>query len=236
MLDYRDFEERLSDALQLSQRPIAVSFRETPPSSVALFKGSAPAGCAFWRLAAQGSTFYTVPSDHYNCAVGSYTHGIDLPPERAQELDQTLTLMNELNYIKREEVAAFHRLPHTPRAVIYAPLADTPTEPDVVLLVGVPGRLMLLCEAALRAGAAIQAPLLARPTCMALPAALTFGAVISMGCIGNRIYTDLSENELYVVIAGKDIARVADQISTIREANSRLSEHHQARRRALTRE
>jgi uncharacterized protein (DUF169 family) len=71
---------------------------------------------------------------------------------------------------------------------------------------------------------------------MALPAALTSGAVSSMGCIGNRVYTDLSENELYVVIAGKDIARVAEQISTILEANSRLSEHHQARRRALTRE
>jgi len=236
MLDYRNLEERFSDALHLGQRPIAISFRETPPSTVPLFKGSAPAGCAFWRIAAEGRSFYTVPSDHYNCPIGSYTHGIDLPSDRAQELDQTLTLMNDLKYIRRDEVSALHRLPHTPRIVIYAPLADTPVAPDVVLFMGKPGRLMLLGEAAIRAGTATQTPLLGRPTCMALSAALTFGAVASTGCIGNRVYTDLSENELYVAIAGKDIAGVADEVGTICEANSRLSEYHQARRRTLTRE
>src|SRR5262249_46260516 len=149
-------------------------------------------------------------------------------------LDQTLTLMNDLKYIRRDEVSALHRLPHTPRVVIYAPLADTPVAPDVVLFMGKPGRLMLLGEAAIRAGTATETPLLGCSTCMALSDTLTFGAVASTGCIGNRV--DLSENELYVAIAGKDIAGVADEVGTICEANSRLSEYHQARRRTLTRE
>jgi hypothetical protein len=38
-----------------------------------------------------------------------------------------------------------------------------------------------------------NAPLLPRPTCMALPAALAQGVVASSGCIGNRVYTELGK-------------------------------------------
>ena len=44
----------------------------------------------FWEKAMSGHTFYTGPSDHYNCAVGSYTHSIALPAERAHELNDTM--------------------------------------------------------------------------------------------------------------------------------------------------
>jgi uncharacterized protein (DUF169 family) len=57
---------------------------------------------------------------------------------------------------------------------------------------------------------------------MALPAALASGVVASSGCIGNRVYTGLSEEELYVVVPGKDVARVADEIRVIREANAKF--------------
>src|ERR1700675_3756920 len=122
MTDYHNLEERLSGALQLRRRPVAVSFRETPPPTVAAFTGTEAAGCGFWRLAAEGRTFYTIPSDHYNCAIGSYTHSINLPAERAQELDQTLTLMNGLGYVSMNEIPTVLRLSDTPRVVIYAPL------------------------------------------------------------------------------------------------------------------
>ena len=52
---------------------------------------------------------------------------------------------------------------------------------------------MLLVEAAEAAGVGPQVPLLGRPTCMAIPAALAHGVVASTGCIGNRVYTDLGE-------------------------------------------
>src|SRR5712692_6838402 len=121
------------------------------------------------------------PSDHYNCAIGSYTHNIPLPPERAQELDQTLTFMTGLGYVRTEEIPAIPRLPHTPQVVIYAPLGDSPLDPDVVLFAGLPGRLMLLQEAAVRAGIGAQVLSLARPTCMAVPAALASGVIASTG-------------------------------------------------------
>jgi uncharacterized protein (DUF169 family) len=103
----------------------------------------------------------------------------------------------------------------------------------VVLFAGRPASVMLLEEGALRAGVAAQLPMLGRPTCMAIPAALAQGAVASAGCIGNRIYTDLSENELYVAIPGKDLERIAAEVDTILVANFRLAEYHRERRRTL---
>jgi uncharacterized protein (DUF169 family) len=236
MVDYRGMEQRLSEILGLQRRPVAVTFRDTPPAGVLKFTGTEPSGCSFWRIAAGGRTFYTVPRDHYNCAIGSYTHNLDLPKDRAQELDQTLTFMTGLGYIKMEEVPGIPRLPKPPGVVIYAPLADTPVDPDVVVFSGRPGRVMLLQEAALRAGVGAQVPLFGRPTCMALPAALAFGVVSSTGCIGNRVYTDVGEDELYVAVPGKDLSRIAEEAQTIAAANARLAEYHRERREALATE
>ena len=233
MTDYRIVERQLAGALGLQRRPVAIAFRSIPPPGVQRFAGVEPSGCSFWRLAMSEKTFYTVPADHHNCPIGSYTHNIALPAERARELEQTLGLMVGVGYLRMEEVTGIPRLPTTPGAVVYAPLGDIPVDPDVVLVAGRPGRVMLLQEAALRAGIASSAPLLGRPTCMALPAALARGVIATTGCVGNRVYTDLGEDELYVVIPGKDVARVADEAQTIADANVKLSEYHQGRRQAL---
>ena len=236
MPDYRTVERQLTGALGLQRRPVAVAFRPAPPPGVPKFSGTEPSGCSFWRLAAAERTFYTVPADHHNCPIGSYTHNIPLPPERAAELPQTLGLMTELGYLKMEEVPGIPRLPETPGVVVYAPLAESPVDPDVVLVAGRPGRVMLLQEAALRAGIAAPAPLLGRPTCMALPASIAQGVIASTGCVGNRVYTGLGEDELYVMIPGKDVARVAAEAQTITSANLKLSDYHRERRRALATE
>jgi uncharacterized protein (DUF169 family) len=141
--------------------------------------------------------------------------------------------MVDLGYLRMEEVPGIPRLPTAPGAVVYAPLGDIPVDPDVVLVAGRPGRVMLLQEAALRAGIASPAPLLGRPTCMALPASLAQGVIATTGCVGNRVYTDLGEDELYVVIPGKDVARVATEARTIANANLKLAEYHQGRRQTL---
>jgi uncharacterized protein (DUF169 family) len=233
MTDYRTVERQLSEALGLQRRPVAVAFRPAPPPGVPRFSGVEPSGCSFWRLAMSDQTFYTVPADHHNCPIGSYTHNITLPAERAKEFEQTLGLMVDLGYLRMEEVPGIPRLPTAPGAVVYAPLGDIPVDPDVVLVAGRPGRVMLLQEAALRAGIASPAPLLGRPTCMALPASLAQGVIATTGCVGNRVYTDLGEDELYVVIPGKDVARVAAEAQTIANANLKLTEYHQGRRQTL---
>jgi uncharacterized protein (DUF169 family) len=234
MTDWTLVERRLEAALAPRRRPVAVAFRDEPPAGVSRFTGTEPSGCSFWRLAAEGRTFYTVPADHLNCAIGSYTHNVPLPPERAAELGETLDLMTGIGYVRMEEVPTIPRLDRTPGAVVYAPLGETPIEPDVVLVAGVPGRLMLLNEAATRAGVATHLPMLGRPTCMALPAVRGGGLVASLGCTGNRQYTDLADEELYVAIAGPDLPRAVAELDGIVAANATLAEYHATRRRQLT--
>lgn len=236
MEEYRRIEKSLAETLGFGRRPVAVKFQDTPPASVAKFTGTEPSGCSFWRLAAEGRTFYTVPGDHYNCPIGCYTHNISLPPERAQALEQTLGLMASIGYIRMEEVTAIPRLPTPPGVVLYAPLGDTPFDPDVVIFAGPARPVMLLEEAALRAGRAAQFPILGRPTCMAIPASIAAGTVVSTGCIGNRVYTGVGDDELYVMVPGKDLARVAEEVGTVTAANAQLAKLHQAQRTALATE
>lgn len=232
-MSYRELEESILLLLGLQKRPVAVKALDLAPTGIKKFEGTEPSGCSFWRLAAAGKVFYTVPSDHYNCPIGSYTHGISLRPERAKELERTLGLMSQVGYVKREEVPDIPRLLKEPAAIVYAPLADAPMAPDVVLFAGAAFQIMLLHEAALRAGCAAAIPILGRPTCMALPAAMAHGSVASCGCIGNRVYTGLGDGEMYVVVPWKNLWRVASELETVVGANTQLSQYHQARRDSL---
>jgi uncharacterized protein (DUF169 family) len=234
MTDWVALERQLMRRLAIGRRPVAVAFRDAAPPGVARFEGTQPSGCSFWRLAADGRVFHTVPADHHNCPIGSYTHGFELPPQRALELEQTLGLMSSLGYVRMEEVPGIPRLPRAPGAVVYAPLGDTPVDPDVVLVAGRPARVMLLLEAAGRAGVTVQPSLLGRPTCMALPAALAGGTAASTACIGNRIYTDVGDDELYVVVPGRDLPPVVEALETIVAANDTLAGYHRSRRQALS--
>lgn len=216
-----------------ARRPVAVTFLDAPPAGVARFQGAEPSTCSFWRIAAEGRTFYTVASDHFNCPVGGYTQNT-LPAERMPELQQTLNLMSDIGYIRMEEIPGVFQLPTPALVTVFAPLGDTPAPPSVVLVSGKPGRVMMLSEAANRAGAQSGLPLLGRPTCMAIPASLAHGSVLSAGCIGNRVYTGIGEDELYVVLRGSDLDRIAAEMDTILSANQTLTSYHQDRRTTLT--
>jgi len=233
MPDYRAIEQKIQSLLGSQRRPVAVSFLDAAPDGVTQFRGSQPSSCSFWRLAADGQAFYTVPADHLNCPVGGYTHN-SLTPERMPELEQVLSLMTDIGYLRMQEIPGVFQLAQSPGAIVYAPLGEAPVAPSVVLASGKPGRIMMLNEAANRAGALSKLPLLGRPTCMALPAALAQGAVTSSGCIGNRVYTDIGEDELYIVLRGADLEAIAREIDTIHSANQTLTQYHSDRRQTLT--
>ena len=231
--DWKELERQISSAVTLPRRAVAVTFLDSEPTDIAKFEGTEPSGCSFWRLAAQGRTFYTLPENHFNCAVGAYTHNIALSPEREKETGDTLKLMFDLGYVKPEEIPQIPRLAKTPKAIVYSPLGDAPIAPDVVLFACKPSAAMLLQEAAGRAGVGTGAPTLGRPTCMALPASLQHGTLVSLGCIGNRVYTGLAEEELYVVLRGKDLPAIAEALKTIGTANVELKDYAQGRREQL---
>lgn len=233
MKDYRQLEKRFATDLGLQRRPVAIASMNAVPRDVSKFAGTAPSGCSFWRLASEGRTFYTLPSDHYNCAVGAYTHNIPLPPDREKELTETLGFMTGIGYIRMEEVPGIPRLPVTPVAIVYAPLGDTPVEPDVVVFSGPADVVMLLQEAAIRAGAAARLNTLGRPTCMAVPTSMALGMVASTGCVGNRVYTGVGPGDLYAFVPARDLDRVAEETAAIKAANAQLMEYHTERRSLL---
>src|SRR5215475_13241664 len=147
---WRDLETQILQMVNARVRPVAVAFLNAAPAGVEKFDGTQPSGCSFWRLAAQGRTFYTVPENHFNCAVGAYTHNISLSPDREKETEQTLKMMFDLGYVQPEEVPQIPRLPKAPKAILYSPLGDAASVPDVVLFAAKPAGAMLLNEAAHR--------------------------------------------------------------------------------------
>jgi len=230
---WQQTEALFSGTLKLARRPVAVTFLDAAPASMERFAGTEPSGCSFWRLAAAGGVFYTVPADHFNCAVGSYTHNIPLSLEREKETEQTLKMMFDVGYIRPEDVPGIPRLARTPAAVAYAPLGAAPLEPSVVMFACKPSAAMLLNEAAMRAGSGGALPPLGRPACMALPAALAKGTVSSLGCIGSRVYTGLGDDELYVAVPGADLEKIATSLEAIVSANRAIGEFAQGRRAQL---
>ena len=235
---FKDLEQKLTSHLKLERAPVAVSFCDTVPTGVRKFDGSVPSGCSFWKVAAtapvgQGA-FYTVAANHQNCPIGAHTHNIP-QADGGKMLDEMLGMMAGIGYVKMDEVPQIPRWSRTPAAVIYARLGEAPLTPDVVIFACRASSAMYLSEAARSVGAASALPPLPRPTCMAIPAASAHGATMSLGCIGNRVYTGIPDDTVYVMLRGSDLEKVANALDVIMSANTALATFHETRRPALTR-
>jgi uncharacterized protein (DUF169 family) len=205
-------------------------FRPSAPAGVARVGEAAPAGCAYWKQAAEGRAFYTEASDHYNCPVGAHTHGVELPPEKAKELEGLIGTMVGLQYLDPSEIAGIPRREERFGAAVYSPLAEALEEPDVVLIRGDAKQMMLLSEAASAAGVGPSGGLMGRPTCAAIPQVLSTGrCVASLGCIGNRIYTGLGDDEFYFALPGGKVDAIVEKLATIVHANRELEAFHRSR-------
>ena len=51
----------------------------------------------------------------------------------------------------------------------------------------------------------------------------------SLGCIGNRVYTGLGDDEFYTAIPGPKLAPLLDKLATIVTANRELEGYHRLR-------
>lgn len=223
----------IQELLHLRTPPIAIGFLDAPPAGVRRWEeGAVPAGCRFWQQAAQGEAFYTVPSDHFNCAVGCHTHRIPLPPERRSELTDGAQMMVDAGYLRPSDVLSIPTLARTPAAIAYAPVTDAPFRYDLVLLAATPAQSMLIYEAALRLGdgSAQAASTLGRPACALLPFVKEGGqAAMSLGCIGNRTFTGLPDDELYLAIPSTQWERFQSVVREIVQANETMGRYYEGR-------
>jgi uncharacterized protein (DUF169 family) len=219
----------LTELLNLTSTPIAISFVDEAPPGVPHVSAIEPAGCGYWRRAAAGEVFFTVADDHKSCPIGAHTHNVTLSAEEQQELMGLVQTMVGLSYLKMEEVPQIPTRRTALRVAVYAPLADAPLPPDVVLIRGQARQLMLLAEAAQAAGLA-GGTTMGRPTCAVLPEAINSArTAASFGCIGNRVYTGADENDAYFAIPGPHLAVIEASLAVIVRANQELEKFHRAR-------
>ncbi|CAN5139313.1 hypothetical protein BH24ACT1_BH24ACT1_01320 [soil metagenome] len=220
------------DSLGLSGVPVAIAFLTDPPAGVARWdEGEVAAGCAFWRHARAGRTFYTESVDHRHCAVGSHVHGLSLPEGQAGDLPASIELMVSAGYLDPDEVPAIPTVANSPRYVAYGPAGQVPFDPDVVVVAATPAQAMMLHEASLRAGVTpMTAPVAGRPGCAVLPLAMQSGqSALSLGCAGNRITTGLDDSELYSAVPGGSWPAVVEALTDITAANQAMEAYYEER-------
>lgn len=221
---------QLQELLKLRAAPVAIAFRPTAPAGVAHVASREPAGCGYWRRAAAGEVFYTDADDHKKCPVGAHTHGVKLNAEESKELEGLVNTMVSLEYLSMDEVPSIPTRTEPFGVAVYAPVDRAPVPPDVVLVHGNARQLMLLAEAAQAAGIVDDTPTMGRPTCALLPLSInTRQAGASLGCIGNRVYTQLGDDEAYFAIPGPSLAAVEERLRAIVHANQELEKFHRAR-------
>ena len=219
MTDYAHIEQLLTDALGLAAALSRWPYRARAPPGLPAIHRVGAVRLQLLAARGRGTTFSTVPGDHYNCPIGSHTHNIPLPPAREPELTDAV-VDAEIGYIRWRRCRDTAPPGHSPGVVVNAPLADTPVEPDAVMVAGRPGRLMLLHEAAARAGKAAQ-PLLGRPTCTAIPTWLHRRCRRRHGLRGGAGCTGVSRAAtLCTSISGKQIRAVAEQLGAMVRANA----------------
>ena len=222
---------QLTASLELSLPPIGVAFRDTVPDGVPEFDGSVPAGCVFWQEAAR-RTFATSAGHHALCSIGIHTMNLSrAPASQPEELRSALEVMMGLDYVREEEVAAIPVVKREVRHALYGPLADLPTEPDVVLLFANARQGLVLSEALARVDGGVP-PAMGRPACAAVPQALDRGvAAMSLGCCGARAYLDaLSDDVAMWALPASRLDRYCEQIVAFADANRTLAMFHELRR------
>ena len=66
-----------------------------------------------------------------------------------------------------------------------------------------------------------------------VPAALAGSLSSSLGCVGNRVYTKMTDDQFYAMIRGGELEAFMHELSTIAAANVALAEYHRDRRRTI---
>jgi uncharacterized protein (DUF169 family) len=227
--DWNDLAARLTSSLALGAAPIGITFRSEPVAGVDGFDrpmpepmpdgrtGRVPAGCVFWMHATE-STFTTVADDHGNCSVGSLTHGFKTLDEVAGNSDVAALL--DTGWVTMDVVPRIPVVTEKPGAVVYGPLADSPVDPDVVLLRLNAKQLMVVSDAV--PGLRIEG----KPQCHIVAIAKEQGEIAaSVGCALSRVRTGMPATETTCAIPGGLVEEVVSAIEDNAAADSAVARY-----------
>ena len=222
----------LAEKLDLIFPPVALAFMDSAPAGIGITEETVPSACGFWRKAEQ-ATFFAPADAHFNCPVGAMVMGFELPEAVSEELMDLVGQMTKCGYLGADEPGA---IPVNPKpgakGILYGPLSAFPGEPDAVLIWLTPAQAMVLSEATGGAhwGGGDQSPALGRPACAAIPqSAAKSQALLSLGCIGMRTFTEIAPDRLLAVVPGKILDGFAAEVSRLRDVNDGMERFYKER-------
>lgn len=232
-MELAELASRVQTGLGLEHPPVALTFVDAPPADLAGPARVAPSACSFWRDAERG-TFYASAAEHFNCPIGSMVMGFELPQEVQQRLGELVGAMCEGSYLSADEPARIPAVTTPHAGIVYGPLADSRSTPDVVLL-WVTAKQAMLCNEAMGTASWSAGPptTTGRPGCAALPLAMAQDSpTLSLGCIGMRTFTEIDDRML-IAVPGSRLESFVDALSTTLAANTQMLGFYEAQRDAL---
>lgn len=227
--DWPALAAALDEELSLESAPIAITFTasDTAPEGVSHYAGAmpdptpdgrtgkVPAGCVFW-IKATDQTFTTTAEDHGNCSVGGMTHGFKTLDEVANNSDVAALL--ETGWVTLDVVPHIPVVTQRPTFVTYGPLAQTPVDPDVVLLRLNPKQVMVMHDAL------PDMRLEGKPQCHIIAIAKEQNEVAaSVGCMLSRVRTGLPNGQMTCAIPALRLADVIDCLRTTSVADKAVA-------------
>ena len=214
--DWPALAAQLQSLLNPTAAPIAITFADAPVEGVPAFDepmaepapdgrtGRVPAGCVFW-MKSTDKTFSTVAEDHGNCSVGSMTHGLKTLDEVAGNSD--VAALFESGWVTMDDVPKIPLVTKRPASIIYGPLAETPVDPDVVLLRLSPKSMMVLSDAL--PGLSIEG----KPQCHIVAMAKEHAQpAASVGCMLSRVRTGMSNGEMTAALPASQLPEIVERL------------------------
>jgi uncharacterized protein (DUF169 family) len=180
-------------------------------------RGRVPAGCVFWAHGAERA-FATVPQDHGNCSVGSVTHGLLEPSEVVDHRD--VAELVGAGWVGPDVLDQLPRVAGRPGSVVYAPLPDSPVDPEVVLL-RVNARQMMVLSDALP-GLSIQG----KPQCHVVAVARENGVpAASVGCALSRQRTGMRPEEMTCALPAPQLDSIVAAVEHTAEVDAAVGRY-----------
>jgi uncharacterized protein (DUF169 family) len=227
--EYAKIHTDLQQILGLAAPPIAITFANAEPDNIGRFDekmppatedgrtGRVPAGCVFWMRATERA-FVTVPADHANCSVGSYTHGLKSMEEIAANADVAALIAAE--WVSPADFPKVASVKSKSDFIVYGPLRDMTADPNVVFIRLNGKQLMMLHDA--WPGARMEG----KPQCHIIPIAKEDGEVaISVGCMLSRVRTGMSNNDLSCAIPWAVLPDLIDKLRGAVAADERVAQY-----------
>jgi uncharacterized protein (DUF169 family) len=221
--DYAGLAEDLDELLGLSVTPIGITFSDAEPEGIARFEGAmppptedgrtgrVPAGCVFW-VRSTDRTFATVPEDHGNCSVGSLTHGLKPLADVAANSD--VAALVQSGWVSPEVFPHIPVVKYRANFIVYGPLAEAKTDPDVVFI-RLNGKQQMLLHAAWP-----ELRFEGKPQCHIIPIAKEEGEIaVSVGCMLSRVRTGISNNEVTCAIPWRLLPALIEKLRMSRGAD-----------------